>query len=95
MTARVADSGEIVESEPPKRLAIRWLHQWRHELSVEGPATCTIELEPQGEATKLIVTHTIAREKSKLIEAVSDGWPKILSNLKSLIETGDIVIMRS
>ena len=68
---------------------------WRPELAAEVPATCTIELEPQGEATKLAITHTIAREKSKLIEAVSDGWPKILSNLKSLIETGEIVLPRT
>jgi hypothetical protein len=34
------------------------------------------------------------RPDSKLIEAVSGGWPQILSNLKSLLETGQIVISR-
>ena len=49
-----------------------------------------MELEPSGTAVKLTITHTIEREPSKLIEAVSGGWPKILSNLKSLLETGSI-----
>ena len=47
-----------------------------------------MELEPTGPAVKLSITHTIEREPSKFIEAVSGGWPKILSNLKSLLETG-------
>jgi hypothetical protein len=51
-----------------------------------------MELEPIGTAVKLSITHTIEREPSKLIEAVSGGWPKILSNLKSLLETGSTVL---
>jgi hypothetical protein len=41
---------------------------------------------------KLCITHSIERETSKLIEAVSGGWPKILSNLKSLLESGSTVL---
>jgi hypothetical protein len=40
---------------------------------------------------KLTVTHEIKKPQSKLIEAVSGGWPKILSKLKSLLETGTVV----
>jgi len=36
--------------------------------------------------------RVVDRSGSKLITAVSDGWPKILSNLKSLLETGDVVL---
>lgn len=50
-----------------------------------------MELEPLDGAVKLTVTHAIDRPQSKLIEAVSGGWPAILSNLKSLLETGEIV----
>ena len=50
------------------------------------------ELEPSGTAVKLSITHTIEREPSKLIEAVSGGWPKVISNLKSLLETGSAVL---
>ena len=43
-------------------------------------------------AVKLSITHGIDRDASKLITAVSGGWPKILSNLKSLLETGAIAL---
>jgi hypothetical protein len=51
-----------------------------------------MELEPSGTAVKLSITHTIECEPSKFIVAVSGGWPKIISNLKSLLETGSAVL---
>jgi uncharacterized protein YndB with AHSA1/START domain len=89
---RTADSGEILEADPPRRLVIRWQNQWKPELNAEGPSVCRMELEPCGSAVKLTVTHSIERDASKLIEAVSGGWPKVLSNLKSLLETGAIAL---
>ena len=89
----ITDAGEIVEAEPPRRLVIRWQHQSRPELSAEGDSLCTMELESIGPTVKLTITHTIERDPSKLIEAVSGGWPKILSNLKSLLETGSIALL--
>jgi uncharacterized protein YndB with AHSA1/START domain len=88
----VSDAGEIVEANPPARLVIRWRHQRYPELAAEGDSLCTMELEPIGPAVRLAITHTIEREPSKLIEAVSGGWPKIISNLKSLLETGAVVL---
>ncbi|MHB1871247.1 MAG: SRPBCC family protein [Steroidobacteraceae bacterium] len=88
----VTDAGEILESDPPRRLVIRWTHQIRPEIKAEGESLCRIELEPNGAAVKLTITHTIEREPSQLITAVSGGWPKILSNLKSLLETGDVAL---
>jgi len=92
---QVLDAGEIVEAEPPRRLVIRWQHQNQPELRAEGQSSCTMELERTGTAVKLSITHSIEREASKLIEAVSGGWPKIISNLKSLLETGSIVLQES
>ena len=89
---QILDAGEIVESEPLRRLVIRWQHQSKPELKAEGDSQCTMELEPSGTAVKLSVTHTIERDPSKLIAAVSGGWPAILSNLKSLVETGTIAL---
>jgi hypothetical protein len=43
-------------------------------------------------AVKLAVTHTIERDPSKLVEAVSIGWPKVVSNLKSVLETGSAAL---
>ena len=71
---------------------IRWQHQKKPELKAEGDSRCTLELEPAGTAVKLSIVHTIEREPSQFIEAVSGGWPKIISNLKSLLETGSIVV---
>lgn len=88
----VLDAGEIVEAIPPRRLVIRWQNQFRDDLKAEGDSYCTMELEPQGEAVKLSITHTMDRDGSKLITAVSGGWPQIISNLKSLLETGAVVL---
>jgi uncharacterized protein YndB with AHSA1/START domain len=85
---RVADAGEIVEIDKPKRLVLKWRNQFRPELHEEGYARCVMEIEPAGELVKLTITHAIDKPGSKLIGAVSIGWPKILSSLKSLLETG-------
>jgi uncharacterized protein YndB with AHSA1/START domain len=89
---QILDSGEIIESEPPRRLVIRWQHEKHPELKAEGESRCTMELEPSGNAVKLSITHTIEREPSKLIAGVSGGWPRIISNLKSLVETGSTIL---
>lgn len=91
----ITDAGEIVEAAPPRRLVIRWQHQNKPELKVEGASLCTMELEPNGGAVKLSITHTIEREPSQLIAAVSGGWPMILSNLKSLLESGAIALQNN
>ena len=49
----------------------------------------TYELEEQGKSVKLTVIHEIDKPDSKLIEAVSSGWPHLLASLKSLLETGE------
>jgi uncharacterized protein YndB with AHSA1/START domain len=85
---RTADTGEILESDPPRRLVIKWRNEFRPELKDEGYARCVMELEPVDGTVKLTITHTMDRPRSKVIEAVSGGWPRILSNLKSLLETG-------
>ena len=89
---RIANIGEIVELDPPRRIVLKWRNEFRPELTAEGYARCAIELEPQDGAVKLTISHTIERADSKLIEAVSGGWPRILSNLKSLLETGQITL---
>jgi uncharacterized protein YndB with AHSA1/START domain len=89
---RVTDTGEIVEIDPPKRLVIKWRNESKPELKSEGYSRCIFELEPMADAVQLTVTHVMDRPESKFIEAVSGGWPKILSNLKSLLETGEVVL---
>ena len=94
---RIADTGEILEADPPRRLIIRWRNEFRPELKAEGYSRCTMAIETAeyypgmgGKAVKLTIAHELEGEGGKLIEAVSGGWPKVLSNLKSYLETGDV-----
>ena len=95
---RTADSGEILEAVAAKRLVIRWRNEFRPELKAAGFTRCTMEIEladyyPDfgGEAVKLTISHEAETDRgAPMIEAVSGGWPKVIANLKSLLETGDI-----
>lgn len=91
---RVADTGEVVEVDPPRRLVLKWQNEFRPELKSEGYSRCTIELERVDDAVKLTITHEMDHAESKLIDAVSGGWPQILSNLKSLLETGELALKK-
>lgn len=88
---RVADSGEVVEYEPYSKIVHSWRNEFRPELREEGYSRLTYLLEPQeGMGTvKLTLIHEMARPDSKLIDATSQGWPALLSSLKSLLETGE------
>ncbi len=86
---RVADAGEVLEVDPPKRLVLRWHNEFMPEMKAEGDGEATYLLEPVGDAVKLTVVHTMPRDDSKFIGAVSGGWPKILASLKSFLETGE------
>jgi hypothetical protein len=86
---RVADSGEILEIEPQRRLVLTWRNEFKPELRAEGYSRLTYELEEHGESVKLTIIHEIDKPDSKFIEAVSGGWPLILASLKSLLENSD------
>jgi uncharacterized protein YndB with AHSA1/START domain len=86
---RVGDSGKILEIEPQRRLVLSWRNEFIPGMREEGHSRLSYGLEKQSESVKLTVIHEIDRSGSKLIEAVSSGWPLILSSLKSLLETGE------
>lgn len=85
----VSDSGEVLEIEPQRKLVLKWRNEFRPEWRAEGDSRMTYEIETEGEKVKLTVIHEIDAPQSKLIEAVSGGWPYILSSLKTLLETGE------
>ena len=87
------DSGEILESVSQKRLAMSWLAGWKPVFRAEGDSRCVYEIEPAGSSAKLTLTHSMERPNSKLIESVAEGWPMVLSNLKSLLETGEVALV--
>lgn len=98
---RVADTGEILESVAGKRLVIRWRNEFKPELKAEGWSRCTMDIEMAdyypdhgAKAVKLTIHHQLEGDGTKFVEAVSGGWPKIMSNLKSLLETGDVTFQK-
>jgi uncharacterized protein YndB with AHSA1/START domain len=86
---RVGDSGEVLEIEPQRKLVLSWRNEFKPELREEGYTQLTYLLEDHSDGVKFTVIHQSGKDNAKMIEAVSNGWPLILSSLKSLLETGE------
>jgi uncharacterized protein YndB with AHSA1/START domain len=86
---RTVDSGKILEIVSFKHVVLTWRHELDAEMRAEGPSRLYYELEQQGEAVKFTVRHEMDKSESKFTKAITDGWPPILSSLKSLLETGE------
>lgn len=95
----VAVDGEVVESDPPRKLVVSWRLAMDPEASAEGFTRVTYEIEEtQGGATKLTVIHDLdgAPKHALLVSGAMEdqdaggggGWAWVLSDLKSLLETG-------
>jgi uncharacterized protein YndB with AHSA1/START domain len=75
--------GKVLQAEPPKLL------QYSFSMGPAGKVSrVTVELTPETEATKVSVTHDEWAEDDTTYASCIDGWPRILSRLKTLIETG-------
>jgi uncharacterized protein YndB with AHSA1/START domain len=86
---RVADAGEVVEIDPPRKLVLTWQNHLFPKMTEEGFSRMTYVLEAKGGTVKLTLTHSMEKKDSKTIKAVSNGWPYILAGLKTLLETGE------
>jgi uncharacterized protein YndB with AHSA1/START domain/DNA-binding transcriptional ArsR family regulator len=93
----------VLESEPYRLLSYTWhnyqpehaeLFGWTDEvfaeLVKEKRAKVTFELELMGSTTKLTVTHDGFEGNTEMLKGVSQGWPAILSRLKTMLETDDV-----
>jgi uncharacterized protein YndB with AHSA1/START domain/DNA-binding transcriptional ArsR family regulator len=78
--------GTVVESAPPRRLVTTWAAPG----TASGPSQVTFDIEPHGTIVRLTVTHEDLHNEPEL-EDVSGGWAAVLSNLKSLLETGHVL----
>jgi uncharacterized protein YndB with AHSA1/START domain len=79
--------GEVLESDPPRRLSVTWRFLYDPELAAEEPSRVTWEIEPQeGGYCKFTAIHEGLGPKAA--EQVQGGWPYIVSGLKTLLETG-------
>lgn len=84
--------GEVVEVEPPRRLVMTWRALYNPELAAEPPSRVEWTVTPAGEGlTRLDVVHGDLARSPHTWESVKDGWVWILDNLKTLLETGDVL----
>lgn len=79
--------GKVVESDPPRRLALSWASP-KEITDPEKVSRVTFDIEPAFESVRLTVTHQDLEPDSKMLQGISMGWPIVLSSLKSLLETG-------
>jgi uncharacterized protein YndB with AHSA1/START domain len=83
-------SEAVIEEDPPRRLVHQWISGYSPELAAEEPSRLTWAIEPQEDGTTLLtVVHDQLEGAPKTAEGVSGtGWMYVLSNLKTLLETG-------
>jgi len=82
-------SGEVVECDPPRKLAFTFNVNWPALIEKLGPTLISYEIEPAGGAVRLTMTEWHDRPLSDdILSGGRQGWPAILSSLKSLLETG-------
>jgi uncharacterized protein YndB with AHSA1/START domain/DNA-binding transcriptional ArsR family regulator len=81
--------GENIEVDPPRRLVQSFRALWSEDVKAEGTSRVTWEIEPVGDSCRLTVTHDQLREMAN--GELYGGWPMILSGLKTLLETGDLL----
>jgi uncharacterized protein YndB with AHSA1/START domain len=88
-------SGEVIECDPPRRLTITWNVNWPALVEKLGPTLVTYEIEQAGEAVRLTLTQAHDRPiDDDILSGGRQGWPAILSSLKSLLETGDALVIK-
>jgi len=82
-------SGEVIECEPARKLTVTFNVNWPALIEKLGPTLVTYEIEPAGEAVRLTLTEAHDRPISEdILSGGRQGWPAILSGLKSVLETG-------
>jgi len=81
--------GENVEVVPQRRLVQTFRALWGDEVKAEGTSRVTWEIEPVGDSCRLTVTHDRLREGAN--DELFGGWPMVLSGLKTLLETGELL----
>ncbi len=87
--ARLLGEGVNLEVDPPRRLVQSMVALWGEDVKSEGTSRVTWEIEPVGDSCHLTVTHDQLREGAN--DQLYGGWPMILSGLKTLLETGELL----
>ncbi len=87
-SGRVDKVGRVIEAEPPTRLVITF--EVPGDEPPGGPSVVTFFVEPHRDIVRLTVTHENLPNQA-MLDGISHGWPAVLANLKSLLETGEVL----
>ncbi|MGI8551474.1 MAG: SRPBCC family protein [Dehalococcoidia bacterium] len=90
---QVVIDGEVVEVEKPKRLVQTWKLVENAEAPDDPPSRVIWQIEPQGETCKLTLIHDGFDRETKTYQTVGPGWNPVLSGLKTLLETGQPLVI--
>ena len=86
---QLAVEGEVLETDPPRRLVTTWAFRSAADTRDDPPSRVTWEIEPLGEMCRLTLVHDDFPSETATFKRVGGGWPLVLSSLKSLLETGE------
>ena len=87
--------GEVIECVAPRKLTITWNVNWPNLVEKLGLTLVTYDIEPAGDAVRLTMTEAHDRPISDdILSGGRAGWPAILSSLKSLLETGEPLVIK-
>jgi uncharacterized protein YndB with AHSA1/START domain len=84
--------GKVVDSVPPRRLVLTWADP-ADEAEEAKHSRVTFEIEPFFDAVRLTVIHEELEPDSEMLHDITEGWPAVLSSLKTLLETGQPMAM--
>lgn len=88
-------SGEVIECDPRSKLSITWNVNWPGLVEQLGMTLVTYDIKPAGDAVRLTMTEAHERTLSDdILSGGREGWPVILSSLKSLLETGNALAVK-
>ena len=88
-------SGEVIECVAPRKLTVTFNVNWPELIEKLGPTLVTYEIEEAGEAVRLTMTESHDRAlDDDILSGGRQGWPAILSSLKSLLETGQVLSIK-
>lgn len=84
---KVAMLGQVLEALPPRRLVITWAEP-SDRMQRDRHSRVTFDIEPVADMVRLTITHDDLEPGSDMERKITQGWPRVLSSLKSLLETG-------
>jgi len=93
VNGNTTDVGEVLEAERPRRLSYTFRHILNEAARNEPPSRVTFVLERHDKLVKLTLTHEDFADDSVILDGISKGWPAILSSLKSMLETGEALLI--